>query len=118
MTKFPGGGMEFGEGPIDCIKRECIEEFGQEIEILEHFYTTDFFQKAMFFKNSQLISIYYLVKFKDKIQFKISDKPFDFDKSKNENQSFRWANLQNLSEDELTFPIDKLVLTKLKVKFS
>ena len=39
MTKFPGGGMHFGEGPIDCLKREAIEEFGQEIEVLEHFYT-------------------------------------------------------------------------------
>ncbi|GAJ02545.1 unnamed protein product, partial [marine sediment metagenome] len=23
MTKFPGGGLEFGEGPVDCIKREA-----------------------------------------------------------------------------------------------
>ena len=44
MTKFPGGGLEFGEGTIDCMKREAIEEFGQEIEILEHYYTTDNFQ--------------------------------------------------------------------------
>ena len=25
ITKFPGGGLEFGEGTIDCIKREFIE---------------------------------------------------------------------------------------------
>ena len=24
MTKFPGGGLEFGEGPVDCIKRQSV----------------------------------------------------------------------------------------------
>ena len=27
-TKFPGGGMEFGEGTRDCLKREFMEENG------------------------------------------------------------------------------------------
>ncbi|MFW6352566.1 MAG: NUDIX domain-containing protein, partial [Bacteroidota bacterium] len=63
MTKFPGGGLEFGEGPIDCLKRECREEMGGvEIKVTGHFYTTDFFQPTRFFKNTQLISIYYRFK--------------------------------------------------------
>ncbi len=53
MMKFPGGGLEPGEGPADCIKREAIEELGQEVEIISHFYTTDFFQKALFYENHQ-----------------------------------------------------------------
>ena len=24
MTKFPGGGLEYGEGTIDCLKSECM----------------------------------------------------------------------------------------------
>ena len=63
MTKFPGGGLDFGEGTLECLKREALEEFGQEITDLEHFYTTDYFQKAHFFENQQLISIYYKAKF-------------------------------------------------------
>lgn len=114
MTKFPGGGLEYGEGTIDCIKREFMEEFGQEIEIISHFYTTDFFQKAMFFENSQLISIYYKVKFKDEIRFKISARPFDFTELKNGAQSFRWADIKTFSENELSFPVDRFVLKKLK----
>ena len=31
ITKFPGGGLEFGEGTIDCLKREMVEETGQEL---------------------------------------------------------------------------------------
>ena len=60
MTKFPGGGLKFGEGAADCIRREAIEEFGQEIEIVEHFYTTDFFQRALFYPDHQLISNIYI----------------------------------------------------------
>ena len=71
MTKFPGGGMHFGEGTIDCILREAIEEFGQEIEVTEHFYTTHFFQRALFYSDHQLISIYYRGRFRDKALFLI-----------------------------------------------
>ena len=113
MTKFPGGGLQFGEGTIDCLKREAIEEFGQEVEITEHFYTTDFFQKALFYEDHQLISIYYKVRFLEPPKFKISEMPFDFELI-NGNISFRWKNIQNLSLSDLSFPIDKVVAKKLK----
>ncbi len=117
MIKFPGGGLEFGEGPEDCLKREAIEEFGQEIEIKEHFYTTHFFQKALFFENTQLISIYYFFEFKAPIKFRITTKPFDFTELKEGSQSFRYASLSKLFEEDLSFPIDKYVLKRLKEKF-
>lgn len=116
MTKFPGGGMEFGEGAIDCLKREAIEEFGQEIEVLEHFYTTDYFQATQFYDNAQLVSIYYRAKFINPIKFKISNKSFNFEKEQNGAQSFRWIKINNLDPEEMTFPIDKKVVTLLKDK--
>ncbi len=61
ITKFPGGGLEFGEGTIDCLKREFMEEANMEVEVTAHFYTTDFFQQSAFHKDHQIISIYYLV---------------------------------------------------------
>lgn len=114
MTKFPGGGLYFGEGPADCLKREAIEEFGQEIEIIEHYYTTHFFQQALFFEDQQLISIYYLARFPEVPRFRISDKPFDFQVLKNESQSFRWAGITELLENELSFPVDRFVFNLLK----
>lgn len=117
MTKFPGGGMHFGEGPVDCLKREAIEEFGQEIVVLEHFYTTDYFQPTQFYDDAQLISIYYLAQFIEPIRFKISEKPFNFKEEKNGAQSFRWVNLKDLKEKEMTFPVDKKVVNLLKEKF-
>ena len=114
MTKFPGGGLHFGEGPEDCLKREAMEEFGQAIEIIGHFYTTGFFQRALFFEDSQLISIYYEARFIDSPRFKISGKPFDFGARINGSQSFRWAEIATLIEEELSFPIDRYVLHLLK----
>jgi ADP-ribose pyrophosphatase YjhB (NUDIX family) len=118
MTKFPGGGLEFGEGPIDCLKREIREECnGQEIKNISHFYTTDFFQKSLFYQNHQLLSIYYLAELEEPIYFKISEKAFDFNKMENGNQSFRWIKINQLNEDEITFPIDKFVVGKLKTHY-
>lgn len=115
MTKFPGGGLEFGEGLIDCLKREFSEECnGQEIVNVQHFYTTDFFQQALFFENAQLISVYYLADLKAPVKFKISDKAFDFEIGGPLTQSFRWVKIKDLKEDDITFPIDKFVLSKLK----
>lgn len=115
MTKFPGGGLEFGEGLIDGLRREFREECNnQEITNLRHFYTTDFFQSAKFFENTQLISVYYRVDLEKPLQFTISDKAFDFEIGGPTTQSFRWKKINSLKEDEITFPIDKFVLRKLK----
>lgn len=119
MTKFPGGGLEFGEGTIDGLKRELREECnGQEITGIRHFYTTDFYQKALFNENTQLISIYYLAELSSPVKFRISKLPFDFQENKNGNQSFRWIKIKNINEDEITFPIDKFVAGKLKNHFT
>jgi len=118
MIKFPGGGLEYGEGTIECLKREAIEEFGQEIEITGHFYTTDYFQPALYYKDTQLISIYYRMRFIEPVKFKISLKPFDFEVLKNGNQSFRWLKIEELNPSELTFPIDRRVARLLKEKFT
>lgn len=117
MTKFPGGGLEFGEGTIDCLRRECREELNQEIEIIRHFYTTDYFQPTFLLSEpQQLISIYYLIKLKNPQDLKTVE-----DASSLENidcaQLFRWVDLSTLSPDALTFPVDKKVVEMLKAAF-
>ena len=114
MTKFPGGGLIPGEGTIECLKREAEEEFGQTIEIIRHFYTTDFFQKARFHEKQQLISIYYLARFVEPEKFRMAADPFDFEKNRGEIISFRYKKITEINENELSFPIDKVVLKMLK----
>lgn len=117
LTKFPGGGLEFGEGIHECLKREWLEELNIEIDIIEHFYTTDFFQVSVFNPNAQIVSIYYLVKPLSVPDVKISNKVFDFDELKNGSQVFRWVAISELDEDQITLSIDKKVASMLKSNF-
>lgn len=115
MTKFPGGGLIPGEGTIECLQRECLEEMNQEIKVIRHFYTTDFFQRSqLIYPTQQIISIYYLAEFKGEIQFKVAENPFDYASEKEGSQSFRWENINELSMEMLSMPIDRIVLKLLK----
>src|SRR5881396_1217708 len=78
-TKFPGGGLEIGEGTRDCLKREFKEEMNLEVVIGEHIYTTDFFQQSAFNSAHQILSIYYLATALEPIVVPIRNKEFDFD---------------------------------------
>ena len=117
MVKFPGGGMEYGEGPLHCLQREAMEEFGQKLVNIRHYYTTDYYQKAYFYRDHQLLSIYYLADLSESPRFRISDKPFDFPEGKNGAQSFRWVSLAEIEEGDLTFPIDRKVIGMVKAEF-
>jgi 8-oxo-dGTP diphosphatase len=118
FTKFPGGGLEFGESVIDCIVREYGEELNQEVEVVDHFYTTDFYQQSAFSDDDQLLSIYYVVKLVGAVNFTISTSLFDFDSTDMEPQSFRFIPIKNLSENDFTFPIDKHVSGLIKDIFA
>ena len=61
LIKLPGGGLEFGEGTIECLHREFAEELNLKIEVLEHFYTQEDFLVSRFRENEQLFTIYYTV---------------------------------------------------------
>jgi 8-oxo-dGTP diphosphatase len=113
MTKFPGGGMELGEGTHNCLKRESVEEFKQELRVLDHYYTTDFFQQSITRPDLQIISIYYFAEFIDQIRFKISQIPHDYKELIEGSQSFRWKKIRDLTENDLTLPIDKKVAKML-----
>lgn len=113
FTKFPGGGVELGEGLIDALKREFIEECNAKIEVISHFYTTDFYEKSSF-NDSQVLSIYYFVKAIKPLQLDFKKEVFDFDEGTN--QAFRWVNVTDLKEEDLTFKTDKTVVSLLKDK--
>ncbi|WP_295792206.1 NUDIX hydrolase [Mucilaginibacter sp.] len=108
FTKFPGGGLEPGEGLIDGLKREFVEECNLNVEVTSHFYTTDFYVKSAF-NNSQVISIYYLVKNIDPINLNIKTVVFDFDSEGDTLQAFRWVNPSDMHLEDFIFPTDKRV---------
>lgn len=107
FSKFPGGGLEYGEGLTEGLKREFMEECFFEIDIVRHFYTTDFYLKSAF-DDSQIISVYYLVKNISPINLSIKTAPFDFDgQTEGPLQSFRWIDLNHLKVEDVNFPADQ-----------
>jgi len=120
-TKFPGGGLEFGEGTKDCLKREFMEEMGLKVEIGEHIYTTDFFQLSAFNPGHQIISIYYYANALELIKAPLRLNPFEFDERElkmyadtGETETFRFIDWNNFSPETVTLPIDKIVAGIIK----
>lgn len=118
-TKLPGGGLEFGEGTRDCLKREFKEETNLDVTIGEHIFTTDFFQMSAFNKEQQIISIYYEVHAEEPVVLETKTKRFNFlpeqiaDKTV-DCEVFRWVEWEELNEETMSLPIDKVVVTMIK----
>jgi len=110
MKKFVGGGLEFNEGTKNALKREFIEEMNLEIEVDDLFYMNDFLQISKFNSNDQLLSVYYTVSTLDwdRVEWCIQHPTKE--------QAFRWVDFNKLKVDDITFPIDKVVLKKIKSK--
>lgn len=120
-TKFPGGGLEFGEGTRDCLKREFKEEMDLEVAIGDHIYTTDYFQMSAFNPEHQIISIYYYAKALEEISCPLRDKAFDFDQAQlntyeatGETETFRFIDGKDFSSQSVTLPIDKIVADMIR----
>lgn len=111
FTKFPGGGLEWGEGIKECLIREFKEELHIDVQVGQLFYLTDFFQESAFRTTDQLISIYYQIDYSlvDQLVFEHYTTPLT-----SNDEKFRWVSIHHLNENDLTFPIDKIVVQQLK----
>ena len=107
LYKFPGGGLQYGEGLIEGLQRESMEEMNQNLKNIKHFYTTDFFQQSQFDSKDQLIAIYYKANLTSKINNKLKVPIRDF-------PVFEWKKITDFSVKDLHFPIDKFVFNLLK----
>lgn len=104
MLKFPGGGLEYGEGTIECLARELKEEYNLELASAKHYYTTDFFVPSAFHNKTGVMSIYYLIDFKNK-NIPVNQVFKDHEATR----VLEWATLSEFDPLLLTFPIDQKV---------
>ena len=121
ITKFPGGGLEFGEGTRECLAREFMEEMNLKVKVTDHIYTTDFYQQSAFNAAHQIISIYYFVEAMEPITATLRSMPFDFDaiqlkmyEETGETETFRFIDWEEFSELAVSLPIDKIVANLIK----
>jgi 8-oxo-dGTP pyrophosphatase MutT (NUDIX family) len=110
MTKFPGGGLEKGEGIEECLIREFREELDIAIEVKDHFYVNDFLQISRFNSSEQLLSFYYMVETKESDKIIVN---VDKNELLPQEQAFEWVKLSELGKVDFSFPIDKVVVEKL-----
>ena len=104
-TKWPGGGLEFGEGPRDCALREAREELGQDIVLGPLVHATGTFVRSAWRPEEQVLCHYYLARLDEPPGFPITEVPFPADASIV--QSFRWVRLADFDGSALTFATDR-----------
>lgn len=107
LMKLPGGGLEFGEGVLDCLRREFDEELNVKINVIEHLYTQEDFLVSRFRANEQLLTLYYVVEIVDETEFLIMDPCIE---------KAEWISLET-EENPFTLPVDQIVFEVLKKKF-
>ena len=107
LMKLPGGGLEFGEGVLDCLRREFDEELNTKINVIEHLYTQEEFLVSRFRANEQLLTLYYVVEIVDETEFLIMDPCIE---------KAEWISLET-EENPFTLPVDQIVFEILKNKY-
>ena len=104
LMKFPGGGLEYGEGTLECLVREFDEELNVQIKVISHFYTQEDFLVSRFRDNEQLLTIYYLAEIVDENEMIIRDPCIE---------KAEWISLDRL-DNPFPLPVDQIVFDLLK----
>ncbi len=107
IYKFPGGGLEFGEGTIDCLKREFLEELNLKVEITNHHYTQDFFVQNAFDSSEQILLIYYkaTIDKENLAELKILDDDIE---------ELLWISIEELNPEKFFLAADKVAIDLYK----
>lgn len=116
MTKFPGGGHQIGESLAECLIREFQEELMLEVKVDELFYINDFLQVSAFNPSDQILSVYYWVHALAPLPIELVSARFAFPEGNHDAQTFRWMDVDALCREDLTFPIDRVVLETMQEK--
>jgi len=113
IAKFPGGGVEFGEGPKQTVEREFMEEAQAQVRVTAHFYTTDFYLPSAFDPRDQVLSIYYMVASDAQLGLPMGSSPPSDADVREHHQLLCWHPLSQLTASALTLPADKVVARML-----
>lgn len=107
LMKFPGGGLEYGEGLLECLHREFDEELNVKVDVVEHLYTQENFLVSRFRENEQLLTIYYIVNIINEEDFLILDPCIE---------KTEWIPIDQPG-NPFPLPVDQIVFEKLKEKY-
>ncbi|HUH35452.1 MAG TPA: NUDIX domain-containing protein [Moheibacter sp.] len=101
IYKFPGGGLEFGEGLHDCLIREFKEELNVKISIQKHLYTQEDFIVSAIHPTEQVLMVYYLVETASLDEMKVDEKVI---------LSLEWKDLDEIKPEDLSLVTEQKVV--------
>lgn len=109
--KFPGGGLEYGEGVEDCVIREFMEETGLQVKAKNLFYLNPDHIPSAFHDERQILSLYYEVSL-------ASGKNIPTDlSSREEDMELFWQDLSSLDSADLELILDRRVAEMLRSRY-
>ena len=117
MTKLPGGGLQFGEGLAGALIREWQEELNVTVEVGDVFYVNPFLQISAFNSMDEVMGLYFWVKPIEPLNVVFKEKPMDFPHEGDDQQVFRWVNIEDLKPEDFTFPVDQSLVAPLRKHF-
>ena len=69
VMKFPGGGLEWGEGPTACLRREALEELGQPVVVGDLVHVSRRAHVSSFDANHQVLAVHYEAALEGEVAF-------------------------------------------------
>ena len=110
FTKFPGGGLEWGESTYDCLVREFKEEMNIDVTPGFLFHVTETVQVSSFYPEDQVIGIYFLVNSNEFDKINTGERKGT---NPDKGETFEWVALDDFKVDRLTFATDREAAAKL-----
>ena len=109
IMKFPGGGLEWGEGTTACLRREALEELGQPVEVERLVHVSQRAHISSFDPNQQVIAVHYAARLEGEVGFEDDGVLEDvFGKRvPMMHQRLGWRNVHSLETRDFQFASDR-----------